>query len=68
MALRFHPDLAGMGLQAGWRLEPYDFLADIGEFGKISVFPFPVMFWAVGEESLTIDPQVVGRVDFILDR
>ena len=53
MALRFHPDLAGMGLQTGWRLEPSDFLADIGEFGKISVFQFSVMFWAVGEDSLT---------------
>ena len=53
LALKFHPDLADMGLQVGWRLEPSDFLQDIGKFETISTFPFPVMFWAVGEESLS---------------
>ena len=42
-----------MGLQPGWRLEPSDWLPDVGEFQNISIFPSPVIFWAVGEESLS---------------
>ena len=48
-----HPSLAGLGLRAGLRLEPSSGLTNVGDFENISVFPYPVVFWSVRDESLT---------------
>ena len=51
-ALSYDRQLAYYGLTATMRLEPSEFLADVGAFEDIRTFPHPVRFWDTAEETL----------------
>ena len=46
-------DLPSLGLLVGDRLEPCDFLRDVGTFESLTRFPCPVLFWRTSKETLT---------------
>ena len=62
--LSHDPCLAALGLAAGDRLEPSNYLLDVTSFWDIVQFPHPVLFWTRGEEGLTRhrNPLLSSRV------
>ena len=42
-----------LGIRTRARLEPSEFLPDVSQFLNVSVFPYPLLLWNRGEETVT---------------